>query len=312
MTAKTTWETFFDAHAPLYEENVFTENTPKEVDFVLDELGLATGSSVLDVGCGTGRHSIELARRGYAVTGLDLSSEMLARAAAAKTAAVDVQWIRSDATSFSLPSTYDAAICLCEGSFGLLSETDDPIAQPLSILCNEGSACRSAFLGGYSFSRDGIKLLDAASQYYFYATGVTPAMEAKMVGSGSQYALAFVDSKGQSMKGSRTYRLHIPANVPVNNFWSVIAYDNQTRSFLQTDQIWPSVTSKDKNFRANDNGSADVYFGPKRPGNTKNFIQTIPHKGWNAIFRLYGPLKPWFDKTWRLGEIELVSDRSAS
>ncbi len=137
MTEKTTWETFFDAHAPVYDENVFTKNTLKEVDFLLDELGLSTGGSVLDVGCGTGRHSIELARRGYSVTGLDLSAEMLAKAAAAaKTAAVDVEWIRSDATSFSLPNKYDAAICLCEGSFGLLSQMDDPIAQPLSILCN--------------------------------------------------------------------------------------------------------------------------------------------------------------------------------
>jgi SAM-dependent methyltransferase len=137
MTEKTTWETFFDAHAPLYGENVFTKNTLKEVDFLLEELGVATGSSVLDVGCGTGRHSIELARRGYAVTGLDLSAEMLAMASAeAKAEGVQVEWIRSNATSFSFHGKYDAAICLCEGSLGLLSQTDDPIAQPLSILCN--------------------------------------------------------------------------------------------------------------------------------------------------------------------------------
>lgn len=137
MIEKTSWETFFDAHAPVYDENVFTKNTLKEVDFLLEELGLAAGGSILDVGCGTGRHSVELAKRGYAVTGLDLSSEMLARAAeAAKTTAVHVEWVRSDATRFSFPGKYDAAICLCEGSFGLLSRTDDPIAQPLSILCN--------------------------------------------------------------------------------------------------------------------------------------------------------------------------------
>ncbi|MBV6477951.1 MAG: hypothetical protein HGGPFJEG_00696 [Ignavibacteria bacterium] len=170
----------------------------------------------------------------------------------------------------------------------------------------EGSAWRTAFLGGYKFEQDGIRLLNSASQYYFYATGVTPAMESKMVGEGSQYALAFVDSKGKPLDGSRTYKLHLPANVPVKNFWSVIAYDNQARSFLQTDQTWPSVTSKDKDFKLNEDGTVDVYFGPKRPEGAKNYIQTIPNKGWNAIFRLYSPLEPWFDKTWRLGEIEEV------
>ncbi len=137
MTNKTTWERFFDAHAPIYDENIFTKNTVGEVDFLLEELNLGRGGSILDVGCGTGRHSVELAKRGYRVTGLDLSSGMLEIAAvAAKTAGVQVEWIRADATNFSFPGQFDAAICLCEGSFGLLGQSDDPIAQPLSILCN--------------------------------------------------------------------------------------------------------------------------------------------------------------------------------
>jgi len=137
MPEKTTWETFFDAHAPIYDENVFTKNTVREVDFLLEELGLPMGGSVLDVGCGTGRHSVELAKRGYVVSGLDLSSEMLSRAKdAADAAGVHVEWIRSDATRFSFPGKFDAAICLCEGAFGLLGRADDPIEQPLSILRN--------------------------------------------------------------------------------------------------------------------------------------------------------------------------------
>ncbi len=137
MPDTTTWEQFFDAHAPIYDQNVFTKNTMKEVDFLIEELALPPGASVLDVGCGIGRHSIELAKRGYAVTGLDLSAGMLAQAAEASTAAgLNVEWIQADATRFSLPKRYDAAICLCEGDFGLLAQGDDPIEQPLAILRN--------------------------------------------------------------------------------------------------------------------------------------------------------------------------------
>jgi SAM-dependent methyltransferase len=137
MQEKTTWEQFFDAHAPIYDANVFTKNTVDEVDFLLEELGLKAGDSILDVGCGTGRHSIELAKRGYSVTGLDLSAEMLAQAAAkAEVENAKVEWVRSDATQFAVPAEFDAAICLCEGALGLLSQTDDPIGQPLAILRN--------------------------------------------------------------------------------------------------------------------------------------------------------------------------------
>ncbi|OPY48091.1 MAG: bifunctional 3-demethylubiquinone-9 3-methyltransferase/ 2-octaprenyl-6-hydroxy phenol methylase [Methanosaeta sp. PtaU1.Bin028] len=137
MIEKSTWEEFFDAHAPVYEDNVFTKNTIPEVDFLVEEFALQPGSSILDIGCGTGRHSIELAKRGYAVIGLDLSSEMLSRAAAAaKSAGVNVNWIRANAAKFSPPGKYDGAVCLCEGAFGLLGRNDDSIYQPLSILCN--------------------------------------------------------------------------------------------------------------------------------------------------------------------------------
>ena len=137
MSEKTTWERFFDAHAPVYEENNFTKDTLREVDFLLEELALPAGSSILDVGCGTGRHSIELAKRGYAVTGIDISSAMLRKAQEnARAAAVNIEWIQANATRFMLSRPFDAAICLCEGAFGLLDQADDPIAQPLSILCN--------------------------------------------------------------------------------------------------------------------------------------------------------------------------------
>ncbi len=169
------------------------------------------------------------------------------------------------------------------------------------------SAWRLGFVGGYQFEENGARNLNAYSGFFFYATGITPAMDSKMVGVGSQYMLAFVDSKGNMLDGSKSYRLHLPKDVPVKDFWSVIVYDNQTRSMLQTNQDWPAVSSQTKGLQANPDGSVDVYFGPKAPvGKESNWIQTAPKKGWNAILRLYGPLEPWFNKTWRPGEIELA------
>jgi hypothetical protein len=142
---------------------------------------------------------------------------------------------------------------------------------------------------------------------FYYATGITPAMAAKMVGVGSQYAGAFVDSTGKPLDGSKTYKVHLPPNIPAKTFWSFVVYNNQTRSELQTDPQFPSVGSQSKGFVMNPDTSADVYFGPTAPaGHETNWVQTVPGKGWNTLLRPYGPLQSWFDKTWKPGEIELV------
>jgi hypothetical protein len=102
-------------------------------------------------------------------------------------------------------------------------------------------------------------------------------------------------------------RLHLPPHIPVKEFWSVIVYSDQTRSMIQTDQRFPSVSSQKQDLIVNADGSVDVYFGPKPPpGEEPNWVQTVPSTGWNTILRLYSPLAPWFDKAWRPGEIEEV------
>jgi hypothetical protein len=131
---------------------------------------------------------------------------------------------------------------------------------------------------------------------------------AKLVGKGSQYGYVTADKEGDPFDGAKTYRLNVPANVPAKEFWSFVVYDPQTRSELQTGQSLPSKNNKREKLIANADGSVDLWIGPKPPaGKEANWVQTVPGKGWFGIFRLYGPLEPWFEKTWRPGEIEQVN-----
>jgi hypothetical protein len=159
----------------------------------------------------------------------------------------------------------------------------------------------------YQFSPGGTLDLDSRARYFFLAWGVSPAVAVKMVGAGSQYAFTEHDATGQYLDGGKTYRMHLPPNIPVKDFWSVVVYDTQTRTLLQTDQRFPSISSQIKDLFVNPDTSVDVYFGPEPPsGKENNWIQTIPGKGWWTYLRLYGPLEPWFDQTWQPGEIELI------
>lgn len=160
--------------------------------------------------------------------------------------------------------------------------------------------------GSHEFLDHGATILDGRALFHFYATGITPAMTKSVVGKGSSYAMTYRDSDGNPLDGSKSYKIHLSPNVPAKDFWSFVAYDNQTRSMLQTDQQFPSVSNA-KDIKQNSDGSYDIYFGPTLPkGFENNWIQTIPGKGWNSIFRLYGPLQPWFDKSWKLNDPEII------
>jgi SAM-dependent methyltransferase len=131
------WKGFFALEAPIYMNEPFVHATVAEVDFLFEALALHPGQAVLDVGCGTGRHAIELARRGIEVTGVDLSPDMLREAErAAQQAGVSVRWIEQNALAIRFAEQFDAAICLCEGAFCLLGDGDDVIDRDRTILTN--------------------------------------------------------------------------------------------------------------------------------------------------------------------------------
>ncbi|MEJ0092953.1 MAG: DUF1214 domain-containing protein [Methylocella sp.] len=167
----------------------------------------------------------------------------------------------------------------------------------------------TAFIrGSYAFYDKGERMLDARTLFHYYATGITPAMANSTPGTGSAYAYATRDSKGEYLDGAKTYKITLPAPIPAKQFWSFMVYDGQTRSMLETDQKLAGLDSNDKNIKSNPNGSVTVWFAPEPPaGQETNWVQTIPGKGWNTLLRLYGPLEPWFDKTWKPGDFELVN-----
>jgi len=137
MNNKNNWQIFFNKHAKEYYKEPWTVGTIEEVDFIERELVLEKNMNILDVGCGTGRHSLELSRRGYSVTGIDIADKMLdeARDIAIKEK-LNVQFIQMDATKLSLDKKFDVVICLCEGAFGLLDIREESFLRDLNIIKN--------------------------------------------------------------------------------------------------------------------------------------------------------------------------------
>jgi hypothetical protein len=156
--------------------------------------------------------------------------------------------------------------------------------------------------------RDGHTMnTDARVTFHYPYTAVTPAMAKPRLAKGSDYAIAFLDINRKPFDGGATYRLRLPANAPVADFWAVTVYDPQTRSMLQTPQKDPTIDSVKSGPVVNKEGSVDIYFGPKAPkGHEKNWIQTMPGKGWFTILRMYGPLEAWIDQSWRPSEVEMI------
>ncbi len=118
------YEELFENYACKYDSESFTAGTAGECDFIEKEIGFDKSKKIIDIGCGTGRHSIELASRGYSVAGIDLSESMLDRAREkAEKKGVKVSFLKHDARDLPFREEFDLAIMLCEGGFPLM-ETD--------------------------------------------------------------------------------------------------------------------------------------------------------------------------------------------
>lgn len=131
---KNQWQQFFDGIAPDYDSEVFTRNTEAEVEFLCEELKLSKNAKILDIGCGTGRHAVALAQKGFKVTGVDISQQMLNIAGErAKKAGVSIELVHCPAQEYKPTKKFDAAISLCEGALCLFSDKDDIWRKDMAI-----------------------------------------------------------------------------------------------------------------------------------------------------------------------------------
>jgi len=175
---------------------------------------------------------------------------------------------------------------------GYTFETSPPMVTPAGIK---------------PFSPTGARMLDSRTAFFYAYTGVSPGMIMRLTGIGSQYLMGFTEANKNYFDGSKTYKVTLPPHIPVQAFWSLTLYDNQTRSMLQTPQRYPRAGSQSyptPAASAQPDGSTVIYIGPKKPDGVQdgNWIQTDPRKGWFVILRLYSPEQ----STWRVSEVEEV------
>jgi len=155
------------------------------------------------------------------------------------------------------------------------------------------------------------ELLERASWFY-EAVSFSEAMKSQTPGAGQAYLGTYTDAAGDWLDGGRRYTLHVPANVPAKLFWSVTAYTATSRCLIDNEQQRGDRGSRDDDLAYNQDGRADISFGPAAPGGKEsNWIETLPGQHWFSYFRFYGPLEGYFDRSWKPGDI-IVADSQAS
>ncbi len=161
----------------------------------------------------------------------------------------------------------------------------------------------NVFPGNATFTADTFNFIDPRTGFFTFAYSASPGMAVNMVNVGAKYPATYVDANGDFLSGSESYKLHLPKGIPSALFWSVTVYDSITASGLDNEQPFPSINTMDQPVK-NKDGSIEIYFGPDSPGAGKNWLRTLPDKGFFVILRLYGPTQAFFDKRWKPSDIE--------
>lgn len=126
----------------------------------------------------------------------------------------------------------------------------------------------------------------------------------KRLGEGQFYLMTIADRAGKALDGGRKYRLKVPADAPVRQYWSATAYDRATHALIRN-VAHAGRSSQSPGLQESEDGSVELYFGPGAPdGKESNWIQTRPDGRFEVLFRFYGPEKPLFEKTWVLPDID--------
>ena len=155
---------------------------------------------------------------------------------------------------------------------------------------------------GTTYSDHDKYAIDARALLYTYAF-----ISIKRPGAAQFYLVSIRDKDGNGFDGAKTYRLNVPAGAPVEQYWSVTAYDRQTHALIRN-MPRASRSSQIPELQKNADGSVDVFFGPQAPaGKDANWIPTDPKRGFELMLRVYGPKKEFFDKVWKLSDVEKVA-----
>lgn len=206
------YEELFTNYGDQYDKQEFTTGTPGEVDFIEEEIGHNRATRILDIGCGTGRHSIELARRGYSVVGIDLSESMLDKARAkARAAGVVVDYRQADARELSFHAEFDLAMMLCEGAFPLM-QTD---AMNFMILQSAANALKQD--GKFIFTTlNGLFALYHSVEDFVNkdpADGVSTASTFNLMTFRNTSTFDFEDDDGRKKRVQADERYYVPSEI---------------------------------------------------------------------------------------------------